>query len=471
MIKIDIYGLILYIKNNARKYNRGVYMKRIIKLLVVMAVAVVILAFAGTAALASDYNAQADALNEMGLFLGTDKGYELDRIPTRAEAAVMLVRLLGKEDEAKAGTYDTPFTDIPDWAAHAVGYMYANNLTKGTGATTFGCGDICSEQMFAAFVLRALGYNESSGDFTFAQAQEYAENIGLIEHANTPDQFKRDDMVALSYSALFQLVKNGSTTLLEKLISERVVEAAAADRYLSSYETYKDLLKASEKTNSATGIQLSNDTEIQLGIDGQTQTITQKMELAAVMSGNDYKMKIDTTAALLGTPVKLAMYYADGWMYMDMGIAKYKFPYTLDTGELEEFTQQSGIGEVDNPFYLIDSIIKTVSATGVTYQVIFAAAAVNDLLDSILSQALEDMEGAAIQVNKLETVYAFDMSGNLQSIAITGDIGMVISDGQETETIGITLRSTTKVIATGSSVNVTPPADLTSYLTIINPGI
>ena len=50
-------------------------------------------------AFAANYTNCADSLHEMGLFQGTQNGYDLDRTPTRAEAAVMLVRLLGKTRE------------------------------------------------------------------------------------------------------------------------------------------------------------------------------------------------------------------------------------------------------------------------------------------------------------------------------------------------------------------------------------
>ena len=66
-------------------------------------------------AFAANYTNCADSLHEMGLFQGTQNGYDLDRTPTRAEAAVMLVRLLGKEAEAKTLTYTAPFTDLKGW--------------------------------------------------------------------------------------------------------------------------------------------------------------------------------------------------------------------------------------------------------------------------------------------------------------------------------------------------------------------
>ena len=49
---------------------------------------------------AASFESTATAMKSMGLFAGTSTGYELDRAPTRAEAATMLVRLLGKTTEA-----------------------------------------------------------------------------------------------------------------------------------------------------------------------------------------------------------------------------------------------------------------------------------------------------------------------------------------------------------------------------------
>ncbi|MFB0921388.1 MAG: hypothetical protein QMB62_11005, partial [Oscillospiraceae bacterium] len=88
-----------------------------------------------TAAFASTYDKPAQELKTLGLFQGTSTGLELDRAPTRSEAAVMLVRLLGKENEAKtqyaAGTISNPFTDVPDWAKPYISWLYTNNMAKG----------------------------------------------------------------------------------------------------------------------------------------------------------------------------------------------------------------------------------------------------------------------------------------------------------------------------------------------------
>ena len=74
-------------------------MKKVMKSMVVGSLAAAMLA---SGAGAADFTSNADVLNSLGLFQGSEAGYDLDRAPDRAESATMLVRLLGKEAEAKA---------------------------------------------------------------------------------------------------------------------------------------------------------------------------------------------------------------------------------------------------------------------------------------------------------------------------------------------------------------------------------
>ena len=145
----------------------------------IIAVILIMDMLTGTAS-AATYTRAADDLKDLGLFLGTDKGYELDREPTRTEAAVMLVRLLGKETESKEKNYEHPFTDVPEWADAYVGYLYENGLTKGIGDGKFGATDLCTVQMFCTFVLRALGYTEDAGDFTYDEAIDFAAELRIF---------------------------------------------------------------------------------------------------------------------------------------------------------------------------------------------------------------------------------------------------------------------------------------------------
>ena len=154
----------------------------------------------------------AETLKTLGLFLGSDKGFELERVPSRVEEVVMLIRLLGKEQEAKSGSWTHPFTDVPAWADKYIGFAYENNLANGMSATEFGTG-AATAQMFATFVLRALGYNDSAAkgavDFTYDGAVQYATERGLIAGQGDVDGFNRGACVRMMEAALRQHKNNG----------------------------------------------------------------------------------------------------------------------------------------------------------------------------------------------------------------------------------------------------------------------
>ena len=195
-------------------------------------------------AFAANYTNCADSLHEMGLFQGTQNGYDLDRTPTRAEAAVMLVRLLGKEAEAKALTYTAPFTDLKGWEKPYVQYLYSNGLANGTNRTTFHPTGKCTAQMYAVFLLRALGYSDTA-DFSYANAIETAHEQGIYDTGiiNTQN-FLRDDAAAASYTVLSVSPKNSEGTLLDQLVSENAITEADAKRYQSLFSTYAQYREA-----------------------------------------------------------------------------------------------------------------------------------------------------------------------------------------------------------------------------------
>ncbi len=162
-----------------------------------------------------DAQAAAEHLYALGLFKGTgtdendDPTFELERPMTRAEAVTMLVRLLGKEDEARSSTWTTPFTDVADWAKPYVGYAYENRLTKGidpNDETKFGSSTTATARMYITFVLRALGYSDDAGgDFQYKTAWEFSDKLGITDgsyNASTDGSFIRGDAAIVSDSAL-----------------------------------------------------------------------------------------------------------------------------------------------------------------------------------------------------------------------------------------------------------------------------
>jgi hypothetical protein len=435
-------------------------MKKSIKMFVIITVVLATLAFTGITACASNYEAQADSLHDMGLFMGADSGYELDRSPTRAEAAVMLVRLLGKEADVQAGSFENPFTDVPSWAENYVGYLYESSLTNGTSGTTFSPYETCSAQMFSAFVLRALGYSEDSGDFTYAQAQEFAAEIGLFGADSENDAFLRDDIAGMSYAALFQQMNDDSSEiLLEKLVSQNAVDAAAAQKYLDYYNTYQDYLAASSAYEQSAGIKIGIDSAIIMTVDGVTQEITQTTESSIVLKAGDLVMKQVGTTDLAGSTTEFTSYFADGWLYMDTAVGKFKYQYPID---LSTAIEQAGISKAE-PFYLIDSIKKTETADGASYTMTYSVTAVNSLIGSSLSQLSVSSETVGIQCRSLSTVFHFDTEGILKSIDTSADLSMqILSDGQ-TISMDMSVQSTSTILEFGNTVTVTLPNDLDTY--------
>ena len=165
----------------------------------------------------------ADELKALGAFSGTENGYELEGKATRVQAAVMLVRLLGKEDEVLKNTYTTPFTDVADWAKPYVGYLYTNGITSGISATEFGASSEATYQQYITFVLRALGY-DSSSDFKWDESHIKAVELGMISSYDVQKMngrtFLRNDLVYLSYQGLKATLKGSSVRLVDKLIGE-----------------------------------------------------------------------------------------------------------------------------------------------------------------------------------------------------------------------------------------------------------
>jgi len=146
-------------------------MKKIVSLLIIISILFLFLpAQAVSAADESPYILEAQKLNSLNLLLGTENGFELLRAPQRVEAAIMLVRLLGRESEALMTSYDHPFTDVPKWADPYVGLLYESNLTKGIGNNLFDPYSKVDAKTYLTFLLRTLGYSDDVGDFSWEEA-------------------------------------------------------------------------------------------------------------------------------------------------------------------------------------------------------------------------------------------------------------------------------------------------------------
>ncbi len=191
----------------------------------------------GASAFAAEYTKEADALSVMGLFKGTEKGYELDKTFTRAEGAAMIVRLLGKEKEALSGAGSVKFADVTDhWSKPYVAYCAGHGITNGTSENKFSPDDKMSGAEYMTLALRSIGYPNIEPDSVELAAPELYLGSSKEIRELLSGEFTRDKMVHVSYKALSVKAPNGKM-LINNLIESGAVSRAAADRAGISLET------------------------------------------------------------------------------------------------------------------------------------------------------------------------------------------------------------------------------------------
>ncbi len=170
-----------------------------------------------------DSDAQAHMLHELGLFRGTDRGYELERSMNRCEAAAMLVRLLGQEASALEGTHRHPFDDVPAWADPYVAWLWENGLTRGVSPATYGAHQAVTCKQYLLFISRVLqGPNTADDWWQLGTGRD----LQALQQSLDQRGFTRGDAVSLSALALTCNTQEG-ITLAARLISEGTVSKKA----------------------------------------------------------------------------------------------------------------------------------------------------------------------------------------------------------------------------------------------------
>ena len=194
-----------------------------------------------------DYNAMASALKTLRLFRGSGTGYgsgfDLELTPTRIQALVMLIRLLGEEDAALACADESGFGDVPvgSWFAPYVAYAVNKGYTNGVGGNLFAPNMPANAQMYVEFVLRALGYSSTAQtDITTASARALTAGVITNGEKAVLDSvaFLRADVVYLSWYALDVPVAQDMQPLYRKLEDMGVFTGA-------EYRTAKALVTSS----------------------------------------------------------------------------------------------------------------------------------------------------------------------------------------------------------------------------------
>ena len=173
----------------------------------------------------------ADALHTLGLINGTGaSGYALESPATRAQAAVLLVRLAGAQQDAAADNWFSGYRDVPAWASRAVHYAVHQGWidSPASAGLDFHPDTAITADEWFTFLLRMLGYDDDAGDFSPDSAALFAQHIGLTPQAST-GSLSRGQLFVLLESALSFSYKDGSATVISRLIDRGIVSRAAAN--------------------------------------------------------------------------------------------------------------------------------------------------------------------------------------------------------------------------------------------------
>ncbi len=424
---------------------------------------------------AADFTNCADALNQMGLFKGTETGYELDRTPTRGEAATMLVRLLGKETEAIEKNYQTPFTDVPDWAKPYVGWLYENKLTNGTSDTTYGTSSACTAQMYSTFLLRTLGYSDTAAnpDFTYNNAVDFAEQKGVVDMANcNEDNFLRDHVVAMSYTTLATEPKDAQyDNLLDKLVADGAIDSVKAKPYQDKFDLYDEYAQLTEENSSMTdmeaNVKISMDAKlngasvIAMGIDSNIKTNMNLEQLdkseISVTGNTTMTMDSSLTGESSDTTIQTEMsaYYADGMYYISSAGQKMKMAMSFD--EMLSSLDMNALTKRE-PISSIDTLSKDANGT---YNVSYSTNYLNTTVNNVLAQMGMTADDIKMSIDKVNMTIT-PQNGEIKSM--TADMTYTMQLEGQSMTLDMNLDY--DILNTGSSVVITAPTDLDSYVDI-----
>lgn len=205
----------------------------------------------------------ADAMKYLNLFVGTDKGYELERSLNREEGVTLLVGMLGKKEEAARGDCAHPFNDVSPWAQVYVAYAWENQLTAGISATEFGGMNAMTDNMFLTMTLKALGYSADGEDKDFDWQSPYAlaKETGLTGSEEPDTEFLRGDALEIFWNALDTKLKDQRDTLAEVLVEQGAFTQKELEKARDIYQNGTETSGSSGGSGSSSGSSSSSGSD------------------------------------------------------------------------------------------------------------------------------------------------------------------------------------------------------------------
>lgn len=237
--------------------------------------------------------AKLDKLEELDVIKGEGHGIDGTKTMTRYRSIVMLLRLIGLEDDMLAFDYEgkDTFTDAEGqngYQARLMAYVKAHPELNIVGYPdgTFRPYQEINSQEYAKILLRVLSYDDPD-DYTWETVAEKSEEIGLVDSAsdiNLTDEFKVLNLGVLTYDALTLVSKGDNITLGERLNVPIVITKLDINSVSSLNSTTQDV-----SLNKAISLVPSTDSFDIVDEDGKSFDV-----LSASLRTNDTIVRLTT---------------------------------------------------------------------------------------------------------------------------------------------------------------------------------
>ena len=180
------------------------------------------------AALEGEALRAADTLASLGLIQSAEAAadYRLDDPVSRAQAAMLLVRLAGDEAAAKSANV-VRYRDTDPWSAPYVAWAAKEGWVTGVSDLAFYPNRTVTANAWCAMLLRMLGYSDQEGDFSVEDAAAFAQRIGLISRSLSGPLTRGEVFETMAEALAFPRSENES--VLEHLVSAGVCSRSAAN--------------------------------------------------------------------------------------------------------------------------------------------------------------------------------------------------------------------------------------------------
>lgn len=259
--------------------------KRVLPLVIVLSMLFSFSVFADTGSV--------DTLNKLDIVKGDSTGFNLEGELKRSEAAVVIIRLLGKEDEVLKNSemyaVKAIFNDVEpsDWFAPYVGYAVQEGIIDGFADHTFLPNHSVTEKAMVKLVLSVVGY-EYNKDYRWDNIYQKAFEFGIFTDESYKTKIRdniaytRGDAFDLTRTVLESKVKGKEVSLIESWVEAGRVSKKSVE---VSGIILDKLLTAIEST------EITNSTSVRLYLNEEIKGI--ELDDIKIFDANANELKIN----------------------------------------------------------------------------------------------------------------------------------------------------------------------------------